>query len=69
MTTPDEIPELRTKLKKLNSLAARLKLDLHDLAEDLPIGWEQILETASATYNAYVEINRLERELAKVNAP
>ncbi|WP_322747335.1 MULTISPECIES: CCE_0567 family metalloprotein [unclassified Frankia] len=68
MTTPDEIPHLQTKLKKLNSLATRLKLDLHDLAEDLPIGWEQILETATATYNTYVEINRLEHELAKVDA-
>ncbi|WP_239308101.1 MULTISPECIES: CCE_0567 family metalloprotein [unclassified Frankia] len=68
MTTSDEIPQLQTKLKKLNSLATRLKLDLHDLAEDLPVGWEQIIETATATYNAYVEIHRLERELAKVDA-
>ncbi|WP_241251615.1 CCE_0567 family metalloprotein [Candidatus Protofrankia californiensis] len=68
MTTPDEIPEMRTKLKKLNSLATRLKLDLHDLAEDLPIGWERILETATSTYNAYVEIHQIERELAKVDA-
>ncbi|SBW24766.1 CCE_0567 family metalloprotein [Protofrankia symbiont of Coriaria ruscifolia] len=68
MTIPDEIPEMRTKLKKLNSLATRLKLDLHDLAEDLPIGWERILETATATYNAYVEIHQIERELAKVDA-
>ncbi|WP_239346901.1 CCE_0567 family metalloprotein [Frankia sp. CiP3] len=68
MTTSNEIPQLQTKLKKLNSLATRLKLDLHDLAEDLPVGWEQIIETATATYNAYVEIHRLERELAKVDA-
>ncbi|WP_131747195.1 CCE_0567 family metalloprotein [Frankia sp. Cppng1_Ct_nod] len=68
MTIPDEIPDLRTRLKKLNSLATRLKLDLHDLAEDLPVGWEQILETATATYNAYVEIHRLEAQLAKADA-
>jgi hypothetical protein len=66
VTISHDIPQLQTKLKKLNSLATRLKLDLHDLAEDLPVGWEQILETATATYNTYVEIHRLEQELAKV---
>ena len=67
MTTPDP-GDLSTRLKKLNSKATRLKLDLHDLAEDLPIGWERILEVATETYQTYVEIARLAAELAREEA-
>lgn len=74
MTTPDgattnssadRAAQLRADLKKLNSTATRLKLDLHDLAEDLPIGWERILDLANLTYSAYAAIARLQSELAK----
>lgn len=71
MTTPeaitavDRVAQLRADLKKLNSTATRLKLDLHDLAEDLPIGWERILDVATDTYSAYAAITRLQAELAQ----
>ncbi|WP_261566130.1 CCE_0567 family metalloprotein [Frankia gtarii] len=48
------------RLRKLHSKATRLKLDLHDLAEDLPIGWEGLLDVARRTYDAYAEIALLE---------
>ncbi|EIV95139.1 CCE_0567 family metalloprotein [Frankia sp. QA3] len=48
------------RLRKLQSKATQLKLDLHDLAEDLPIGWEGILDVARRTYDAYAEIALLE---------
>ncbi|WP_261556127.1 CCE_0567 family metalloprotein [Frankia tisae] len=48
------------RLRKLHSKATQLKLDLHDLAEDLPIGWEGLLDVARRTYDAYAEIALLE---------
>lgn len=68
MTTPDSEEaraEQRARLKKLNSTATQLKLDLHDLAEDLPLGWERIPELAGRTYDAYAAIAELNRTLAK----
>jgi hypothetical protein len=37
----------------LNAQATNLKMNLHDLAEDLPIGWEQIREVADQAFEAY----------------
>jgi hypothetical protein len=31
-------------------------MDLHDLAEDLPNGWERIPEVAEKTYRKYAEL-------------
>jgi hypothetical protein len=52
--------EARKRARKLGVKASQLKLDLHDLAEDLPLGWENILDVARRTYDAYAEIARLE---------
>lgn len=65
MTTPDRPADPGARLKKLNSTAVRLKFDLHDLAEDLPVGWERILEVAGQAYDAYAELARLKGELAE----
>ncbi|MCK9929177.1 hypothetical protein MXD62_18685 [Frankia sp. Mgl5] len=58
-----DVAAVQTRLRKLNSKASQLKLDLHDLAEDLPINWENILDLARRTYDAYAEIALLENEL------
>lgn len=68
MRTPDPGTDPRDRLKKLAGRATRLKLDLHDLAEDLPIGWETIPDLAARTYEAYAEIARLRAELAEEGA-
>ena len=47
----------KARLKKLNAQATALKMDLHDLAEDLPTGWENIMEVAEKTYRAYQELD------------
>ncbi len=38
--------ELKARIKKLGFEASQLKLDLHDLSEELPNGWEQIMQVA-----------------------
>mgnify|MGYP006286812923 CR=1 FL=1 len=47
----------KARLKKLNAQATALKMDLHDLAEDLPTSWENIMEVAEKTYRAYQELD------------
>lgn len=65
----NEREQLRAEIKKLNLSATTLKMDLHDLAEDLPDGWERIMETAQRTYDAYERIDRLRKRLAALPEP
>lgn len=56
--------ELKAQIKKLNAQATALKMDLHDLAEDLPTGWEKIMEVADKAYQAYQSLNDAKKRLA-----
>jgi hypothetical protein len=49
----DDIEELRAEIKKLSSRAIKAKMDLHDLSEDLPVGWTNIPEVAARAHDAY----------------
>lgn len=49
----EDIEALKAQVKKLNAQATQLKMDLHDLSEELPVNWENILELAARTYGAY----------------
>jgi hypothetical protein len=37
---------------------------LHDLSEDLPIGWERIPEVAAKTHQAYEKLTAARQKLA-----
>jgi hypothetical protein len=39
-------------------------MDLHDLAEDLPTGWEKILEVANLAHQAYQNLDEARKRLA-----
>lgn len=56
--------EFKAKLKKLNAKATALKMDLHDLAEDLPTGWEKIPEVAQQAYEAYQQLDEMRKSSA-----
>jgi Uncharacterized conserved small protein containing a coiled-coil domain len=43
-----DVEDLKAGLKKLNARATQAKMDLHDLSEDLPTGWEKIWKWPSA---------------------
>jgi hypothetical protein len=62
-----EHEDLKAKLKKLNAQATGLKMDLHDLAEDLPTGWERIRELAEKTYQAHLDLNELRKKIAEAD--
>ncbi|MBO9997786.1 MAG: hypothetical protein J7641_02070 [Cyanobacteria bacterium SID2] len=62
-TQPTTIDELKTKIKKLNSKAGQMKMDLHDIAEGLPADLEQLPEAAARTYEIYCQLRDLRQQL------
>ncbi len=48
---------VKVELRKLPARAMTLKMDLHDLSEELPHNWERILEVATLAYAAFRELD------------
>ncbi len=61
--TPEAVEELKSKIKKLNSKAGQMKMDLHDLAEGLPTDWEKLLEEAAKVYDTYRQLAEMKQQL------
>lgn len=59
-----DIETIKGEVKKLNAQATQLKMDLHDLSEDLPIGWEKIPDVAARTFKAYEQLTEARKRLA-----
>lgn len=64
MDTGADLDALKKDVKKLNAQATNLKMNLHDLAEDLPTGWEKIPEIAAQTYETYKSLMAARQRLA-----
>lgn len=60
------IEELKNKIKRLNSKAGQMKMDLHDLAEGLPTNYQHLMDAASETYEIYRQLDELKQELKKL---
>lgn len=65
----DEAEALKAEIKKLSAKATQAKMDLHDLSEELPINWQQIMTVAQRAHDAYaaLESKRAEQS-AKASA-
>ena len=61
--TPEAVAELKKKVKKLNSKAGQMKMDLHDLAEGLPTDYENLIAEATKTYEIYRQLAELRQQL------
>lgn len=64
--TTETISELKEKIKRLNSKAGQMKMDLHDLAEGLPTDYEQLTTVAAQTYEIYRELDQLKQQLKQL---
>jgi len=51
-----DLETLKAEIKKLSSQAVQAKLNLHDLAEDLPVDWEKIPAVAQRAFDTYREL-------------
>jgi hypothetical protein len=60
----DDVEALKVQIKKLNAQAINLKMNLHDLAEELPLGWEKIMEVAEQAFQAYKSLTEARSRLA-----
>lgn len=62
-----DVETLKKEIKSLSTKALSLKMDLHDLSEELPQNWQTILDVAQRTYDAYreLEAKRAALEAAK----
>jgi hypothetical protein len=54
---------LKPLIKKLNAQATQAKMDLHDLSEDLPVGWERIPEVARRAHELYAQLTEARARL------
>jgi len=63
-----DIDTIKAEIKKLNAKATQAKMDLHDLSEDLPTGFERIPEVAKMAHDAYVALTEARKKLAAAEA-
>jgi hypothetical protein len=61
--TVQNIDELKAQIKKLNSKAGQMKMDLHDLAEGLPTNFQQLMDVAAETYEIYRQLDEMKQQL------
>ncbi len=62
----ETLEELRAKGKKLSARAMNLKMELHDLSEELPAGWEKIPEVAGRAHAAFSALTALRARIAQL---
>ncbi len=60
----ETVETLKAEIKKLSSQAVQTKLDLHDLSEDLPTGWERIPGLAEKTFLTHQKLAEARTKLA-----
>lgn len=63
-----DIDTLKAEIKKLSARATTAKMNLHDLAEDLPINWQGIMATAEAARDAYQALEQARARLKEQEA-
>ncbi len=61
-----DIDTLKAEVRKLNARATQAKMDLHDLSEELPTGWERIPEVARIAFDAHAALVAARKRLAGV---
>ncbi len=63
-----DVETLKAEIKKLSAQAIKAKMDLHDLAEELPIGWEGVVAVAGRTEDAYRKLQEARARLKALEA-
>ena len=57
---------LKAELKRLSAKAMQLKMDLHDLSEELPVHWQSIPDLAQRTHEAFRLLEAKRAELKQL---
>ncbi|WP_084579020.1 CCE_0567 family metalloprotein [Sphingomonas azotifigens] len=59
----DDLEAIKAEIKKLSARAMQAKMDLHDLSEELPQGWEGVMDVALRTRDAFAALEAKRAEL------
>lgn len=62
------VEQLKGEIKKLSARAMNMKMNLHDLSEELPVNWKNILVVAQETYDAYAALEAAREKLKEGEA-
>jgi hypothetical protein len=62
------VDEMKAEIKKLSAKATNMKMNLHDLSEELPVNWTNILAVAQETYDAYAALETARKKLKELEA-
>lgn len=63
-----DVEELKAEIKKLSAKATQAKMDLHDLSEELPVNWEQIMDVATKAHTAFSDLEKKRADLKALEA-
>ncbi len=63
-----DVETLKGEIKKLSARAMNLKMDLHDLSEELPVNWQNIMSVAQKTYDAFEELEKKRASLKELES-
>jgi hypothetical protein len=63
-----DIETLKADIKKLSPRATNSKMNLHDLAEDLPINWPNIMTVAQEAFDAFKALEEARASLKEAEA-
>ncbi len=53
-----DIEARKAEIKKLSAKATQAKMDLHDLSEELPLQWQDIMSIAQRAHDAFAELEQ-----------
>jgi hypothetical protein len=67
-TSNESLEDLKVRSKKLSARAMNLKMELHDLSEELPQGWERIPEVAQRAHAAFAALAEIRARVAAQGA-
>lgn len=61
-----DVEAVKTELKKLSARATQAKMNLHDLSEELPVNWQNIMAVAQEAHDAYAALEAKRAELKQL---
>lgn len=65
-STTDQIADLKQQIRRLNSKAGQIKMDLHDLAERLPTDYAKLPALSAKTYGIFCQLDSLRQQLKEL---
>jgi hypothetical protein len=66
--TVSEVETLHAEIRVLSARATNMKMNLHDLAEELPINWQTIMTVAQQTQDAFKAFEAARAKLKEAKA-